>query len=319
MSSSNAGRSMPSSTSFSAEQLVGDAVEEQVDRENDDDQIVEAARGSGPVRHEIAPEREVADRSGEKRLARRRRALVGDERAASAERRSVPGWPTAGTPSGRTRARAPTDPAVARLFEPPRAIVSRPPSDSVRCPRTRLPPGRGVYQPTRDDGRIRQFPPASGSALTSNVRSVSCTDKEVASDQARRGSEGQDPRLHRRDAACPRLPTVGPGDREGGRSGVHVGRPSPPPDPRARGLPGARRRPVARDPPHPVRRAAPRACWRARARRQRPWRRTCCRSSARSPPAVRSRRTKTPRRRSASRTCSRRRVTRTSSRSAAIR
>ena len=85
-----------------------------------------------------------------------------------------------------------------------------------------------------------------------------------ASDQARRRAQGQDPRLHRGDAARPRLSAVGPRDRARGRARLHVGRPSPPPDPRARGLPGARRRPVAGHPPHADRRDAPRAHQRAR-------------------------------------------------------
>ena len=107
-------------------------------------------------------------------------------------------------------------------------------------------------------------------------------------------------------------PAVGPRDRAGRRPRLHVGRPPPPPDPRARGLPRARRRAVAgdpadadgRDPPRPRERARPAGDRRGGARR--------CRSSARSPPAVRSRPTRTPRRRWPSRTCSRPAATPTS-------
>ena len=43
MSCSNATRSIPSSSELLVEQLLGHAVEEQVDREDDDDEVVEPA------------------------------------------------------------------------------------------------------------------------------------------------------------------------------------------------------------------------------------------------------------------------------------
>ena len=86
-----------------------------------------------------------------------------------------------------------------------------------------------------------------------------------ASDETRRRAQGQDPRFHRGDAARAWLSAVGARDRPRGRARLHVGRPSPPPDPRARGLSRAGCGPVARDPPDPDRGDPARPDQRARA------------------------------------------------------
>ena len=60
---------MPSSIDLLVEQLRRDALEEQVDREDDDHEIVEPAEDRDVVRDEVAPEDEVPGRAGEQRLA----------------------------------------------------------------------------------------------------------------------------------------------------------------------------------------------------------------------------------------------------------
>ena len=62
------------------QERVVDAVEEQVDRDRDDDEVVEAAEDRDRVGHDVAGEEHVAERAGEERLARRRDPVVEDER-----------------------------------------------------------------------------------------------------------------------------------------------------------------------------------------------------------------------------------------------
>ena len=80
MSRSKAARSMARSSSFSWRSSGGHAVEEQVDREDDDDEVVEATEDRQAVGDEIAAEHDVAGRGPEQDLAVARHPLVEDER-----------------------------------------------------------------------------------------------------------------------------------------------------------------------------------------------------------------------------------------------
>ena len=80
-SSWNDRASMPSSSSFSVQDVVRDAVEEQVDREHDDDEVVQPADDGQVVRDEVPAEDQVAERPGEQRLAPGRHPVVADELA----------------------------------------------------------------------------------------------------------------------------------------------------------------------------------------------------------------------------------------------
>ena len=79
MSRSKATRSMAEVVELLLEQLGRHAVEEQVDREDDDDEVVEAAEDRDRVRDEVAPDDEVAGRRAEQDLAVGRHALVEHE------------------------------------------------------------------------------------------------------------------------------------------------------------------------------------------------------------------------------------------------
>ena len=251
------------------EQVVGHAVEEQVDGEDDDDEVVEPAEDRDVVGDEVAAEDEVAGRAGRAApcapSASARRCTSASDRAG---RTSGRGWrcgrkASSDSDAAEARRRRRSD---RRRFSPVARSAMLPSRAVARSRRRRVGqrslPASPRGRPDRRAGRPRR--------LTSNVRSVSWHGQGGASDQARRRAQGQDPRLHRGDAARPRLSAVGPRDRACGRARLHVGRPPPPPDPRARGLPGARRRPVARDPPDADRRDPARPDERARPAGRRP-------------------------------------------------
>ena len=71
---------MPSSSSFSLEDVGVDAVEEDIEGDRDDDEVVEAAEERHLVGDQVAPEEDVAEAAGEHRLARGGRPIVEDER-----------------------------------------------------------------------------------------------------------------------------------------------------------------------------------------------------------------------------------------------
>ena len=74
---------MPELVELLVEELRRDAVEEQVDGEDHDDEVVEAADDRDVVRDDVAADDEVAERPGEQRLAAGRRPLVEDQRQIS--------------------------------------------------------------------------------------------------------------------------------------------------------------------------------------------------------------------------------------------
>ena len=87
------------------EQVVRDAVEEQVDGEDDDDEVVEAAEERDVVGDQVPAEDEVAGGAGQQRLARRRRPLVDRERRDEPGVQRGPGSRAAGTPAAPGRGR----------------------------------------------------------------------------------------------------------------------------------------------------------------------------------------------------------------------
>ena len=150
------------------EQLVGHAVEEQVDREDHDDEVVEPAEDRDVVRDEVAPEDQVAGRAGEQRLAVGRRPLV--ERRARASSRAYSGARLA---SGRNAMQRQRRARARRRRSSTRLLALRADAPCVRS----LPPiAPGTAESTSRASRVAAPSSVAGVpaplALTSNVRSV---------------------------------------------------------------------------------------------------------------------------------------------------
>ena len=79
-SRSNSARSMPELGELLVEQVVRDAIEEQLDGEDDDDEVVEPTDDRDVVGDEVTTEDEVAGGAGQQGLAVRRHPVVHDER-----------------------------------------------------------------------------------------------------------------------------------------------------------------------------------------------------------------------------------------------
>ena len=310
-------RSMPSSSSFSSSSFGRDAVEEQVDREDDDDEVVEPADDRDVVRDEVAPEDEVAERAAEQRLAGRRRPLVADQRPDEPGVDRAPGWRAAGSATEHRQRR----PIASTADRPPSRVAHVDPRSPTRARRAHS--GTSDRRTSGPSGVHRR-------ARRAAIREIAGTgpvDPRLDIERPfgmMRGTRRR--RVTRHDAerkvkildyiaATLRARGFPPSVREIARavglastSAVHhhlqileregyLER-------------GAAQSRAIRLTPTAAIRLGPRE--RARAAVRHAASRTSCRSSARSPPAVRSRRTRTPRRPWRSRSCSPRAATPTS-------
>ena len=128
------------------EQVLGHPVEEQLDRENHDDEVVEPAEDRDVVRDEVAPEDEVAGRSREQRLAL---AASGRRRTSAQTSRAYIGARLATRQEGR----ATTRPRASRARPRDRRVAS-----SSCSPLRRRAAIRGGYEPSASIGRASQRP-----------------------------------------------------------------------------------------------------------------------------------------------------------------
>ena len=79
-SSSYAARGNARELELLGKEVLVEPVDEHVDRQRDDDEVVELAEQWHAIRHDVPTEGDVAERAAEERLAPDRHALVGDER-----------------------------------------------------------------------------------------------------------------------------------------------------------------------------------------------------------------------------------------------